>query len=171
MKPKHTTPLSSATHASPVGELTIVVSDDGVAAILWPVERDGRVRLPDTVPADDRRASLLEQTATQLDEYFAGTRADFDLPLDPAGTDFQRQVWELLSEIPHGVVATYGELAIKLGKPTASRAVGAATGRNPISIVVPCHRVMGSTGSLTGFAGGLDAKRHLLVHEGIALGV
>lgn len=171
MKPKHTTPLSSTTHASPVGELTLVVSDDGVAAILWPVERDGRVRLPDTVPADARRASLLEQTAAQLDEYFAGTRADFDLPLDPAGTDFQRQVWELLSQIPHGVVATYGELAIKLGKPTASRAVGAATGRNPISIVVPCHRVMGSTGSLTGFAGGLDAKRHLLVHEGIALGV
>ena len=167
----HTSPLSSNIHPSPVGELTIVVSDDGVAAILWPVEREGRVNLPDTVPADERRSELLARTVTQLDEYFAGTRSDFDLPLDPAGTDFQQQVWELLSEIPHGVVATYGELAIKLGKPTASRAVGAATGRNPISIVVPCHRVMGASGSLTGFAGGLDVKRHLLVHESIALGV
>lgn len=171
MSRHHQSPLSQITHESVVGALTIVVSDDGVAAILWPDERDGRVVLDESVPPDAHRQQLLDRTTAQLDEYFAGHRTVFDLPLDPIGTDFQIDLWRRLSEIPHGVVVTYGELATEMGRPTASRAVGAATGRNPISIVVPCHRVMGASGSLTGFAGGIDTKRWLLVHEGIALAV
>ena len=106
------------------------------------------------------------QARQQLTEYFAGQRREFDLPLAPAGTDFQRRVWELLREIPYGETVTYGELARRLGNPKSARAVGMACNRNPIAIVVPCHRVVGSTGSLTGYAGGLDAKAFLLKLEG-----
>ena len=106
------------------------------------------------------------QARQQLTEYFAGQRREFDLPLAPAGTDFQRRVWELLREIPFGETVTYGDLARRLGNPRAARAVGMACNRNPIAIVVPCHRVVGSTGSLTGYAGGLDAKAFLLKLEG-----
>lgn len=102
---------------------------------------------------------------TQLGEYFAGDRAGFELPLETAGTAFQRAVWEALRAIPYGETRTYGEQAVAIGTPTAVRAVGAANGRNPISIVVPCHRVIGANGSLTGYAGGVDAKRWLLGHE------
>ena len=107
------------------------------------------------------------QARQQLTEYFAGQRREFDLPLAPAGTDFQRRVWELLREIPYGETVTYGELARRLGNPKSARAVGMACNRNPIAIVVPCHRVVGSTGSLTGYAGGLDAKAFLLKLEGV----
>ena len=106
------------------------------------------------------------QARQQLTEYFAGQRREFDLPLAPAGTDFQRRVWELLREIPFGETVTYGDLARRLGNPRAARAVGMACNRNPIAIVVPCHRVVGSTGSLTGYAGGLDTKAFLLKLEG-----
>jgi methylated-DNA-[protein]-cysteine S-methyltransferase len=101
----------------------------------------------------------------QLQEYFAGNRRDFDLPLDPVGTEFQQQVWHVLRTIPYGETISYGEQARRLGDVNKSRAVGAANGRNPISIIVPCHRVVGSTGKLTGFAGGLDTKAWLLQHE------
>ena len=107
------------------------------------------------------------QARQQLTEYFAGQRREFDLPLAPAGTDFQRRVWELLREIPYGETVTYGELARRLGNPRAARAVGMACNRNPIAIVVPCHRVVGSTGSLTGYAGGLDTKAFPLKLEGV----
>ena len=104
--------------------------------------------------------------ATQLDEYFAGRRRSFDLDLEPVGTPFQQDVWAALRRIPYGETRTYGDIAAELGRPTAARAVGAANGRNPISIVIPCHRLVGSTGALTGYAGGLERKRALLVLEG-----
>ncbi|MXW63669.1 MAG: methylated-DNA--[protein]-cysteine S-methyltransferase [Bacteroidetes bacterium SB0662_bin_6] len=108
---------------------------------------------------------LAEQLARELSEWFAGARRDFDLPLALRGTPFQRSVWEALRAIPYGAVQSYGELAKSLGKPDAVRAVGAANGRNPVSIVVPCHRVIGANGSLTGYAGGLERKRFLLALE------
>ena len=106
------------------------------------------------------------QARQQLTEYFAGQRREFDLPLAPAGTDFQRRVWELLREIPYGETVTYGELARRLGNPKSARAVGMACNRNPIAIVIPCHRLLGADRSLTGYAGGLDAKSFLLTLEG-----
>ena len=108
---------------------------------------------------------MLDDAAAQLREYFAGDRLAFDLPLDPIGTAFQRRVWDLLTKIPYGVTQTYGDLATSMAKPSASRAVGAANGKNPISIIVPCHRVIASSGALTGYAGGLAAKQWLLAHE------
>jgi methylated-DNA-[protein]-cysteine S-methyltransferase len=127
--------------------------------------------LPDTrhppAPADGPapRHPVLVATARQLAEYFAGQRRVFDLPLAPDGTPFQQQVWRQLLEIPFGFTSSYGELARAVGRPNASRAVGAANGRNPISIIIPCHRVIGSDGSLTGYGGGEPAKRWLLDHE------
>jgi len=108
----------------------------------------------------------LDEVRQQVDEYFAGRRRAFDLPLNPRGTDFQRQVWLALREIPFGQTSSYGKLAHKLGRPTGSRAVGAAVGRNPLGIIVPCHRVLGADGSLTGYAGGLERKVALLELEG-----
>jgi len=148
---------------SPVGELKLVASHDGLAAILWKNDSPRRVRL-DNVVADENHPVLLE-TARQLSEYFAGQRKVFALKLDFVGTPFQRRVWAALLTIPFGETRSYGEIAKQIGSPAAVRAVGAANGRNPISIVTPCHRVIGSTGKLTGFAGGLDAKAHLLALE------
>jgi methylated-DNA-[protein]-cysteine S-methyltransferase len=148
---------------TPVGELKLVASEKGLVAVLWENDSPRRVPLTDLVQ-DDRQPVLLE-AERQLEEYFAGTRQRFDLPLDMRGTPFQKNVWKTLLAIPFGKTRSYGELAHKLGKPNASRAVGAANGRNPISIVVPCHRVIGASGKLTGFAGGLEAKAHLLNHE------
>lgn len=108
---------------------------------------------------------MLVRAAAQLAEYFAGERAEFDIPLAPRGTGFQRLVWAALEQIPFGETRSYGELAAGLGRPSASRAVGAANGKNPISILVPCHRVIAGSGALTGYAGGLAAKRWLLAHE------
>ncbi|NYT42514.1 methylated-DNA--[protein]-cysteine S-methyltransferase [Sphingomonas sp. R-74633] len=152
--------LSTKTMSSPVGELTLVASDRGVVAILWENDSPDRVRLGDL--AEDGDHPVLLAAEAQLGEYFAGTRTRFDLPLDFRGTDFQKSVWAQLLVIPFGETRSYSEIAMKLGRPTASRAVGAANGRNPISIVAPCHRVIGSTGKLTGFAGGLEAKAYLL---------
>lgn len=148
---------------SPLGTLTIVASNAGLRAVLWPIEKDGRVTFDEVVEPGEH--PVVAATRQQLLEYIDGERTDFDLPLDPVGTDFQYAVWKALLEIPFGETRSYGDLAAQLGKPSASRAVGAATGRNPISIVVPCHRLVATSGKLTGFAGGLDAKRWLLEHE------
>jgi methylated-DNA-[protein]-cysteine S-methyltransferase len=149
---------------SPVGALTLVATDDGLAAILWEADRPRRVRL--NLDAEESGHPLLVETERQLEEYFAGRREQFTVTLDPSGTLFQRRVWSALLTIPFGETRSYAQIARQIGKPTATRAVGAANGRNPISIVVPCHRVVGSTGDLTGFAGGLDVKAHLLAFEG-----
>jgi methylated-DNA-[protein]-cysteine S-methyltransferase len=149
---------------SPVGRLKLVASEKGLVAVLWQNDRPERVPL--TELAEVPKQKVLVETERQLNEYFAGKRREFSLPLDMRGTRFQRDVWEALLAIPFGETRSYGELAKKLGNPTASRAVGAANGRNPISIVVPCHRVIGASGKLTGFAGGLDVKARLLDIEG-----
>lgn len=149
---------------SPIGKLKLVASDKGVVAILWENDNPRRVRLSDLT--EDHNHPVLLQTESQLNEYFAGERSEFSLSLDMRGTGFQSQVWEALLGIPFGETRTYGELANQLGNPKATRAVGAANGRNPISIVVPCHRVIGFSGRLTGFAGGLQAKAYLLELEG-----
>jgi methylated-DNA-[protein]-cysteine S-methyltransferase len=146
--------------SSPVGKLKLVASDTGLIAILWENDNHRRVPLTDLVEDDDQ--NILVKMERQLNEYFAGKRNAFSIPLDMRGTAFQKEVWRALQSIPFGKTRSYGEIAKQLGRPTASRAVGAANGRNPISIVVPCHRVIGSSGKLTGFAGGLDAKAHLL---------
>lgn len=148
---------------SPVGALKLVASDKGLAAILW--ENDSPRRVPLTSLVEDNKHPVLLKVERQLEEYFAGSRRAFDLPLDMRGTTFQKDVWEALLAIPYGETRSYGQLAKQLGRPSASRAVGAANGRNPISIVVPCHRVIGSSGKLTGFAGGLDVKARLLDME------
>ncbi|MBY3060332.1 methylated-DNA--[protein]-cysteine S-methyltransferase [Rhizobium leguminosarum] len=148
------------TVATPVGLLKLVSTDVALAAILWENDDPKRVRLAPLVEDVDHPVLLLAER--QLAEYFAGTRKSFDLPLDFSGTPFQKQVWSELLTIPFGQTRTYGEIAIAIGKPRAFRAVGAANGKNPISIIAPCHRVIGKDGSLTGFAGGLAAKECLL---------
>lgn len=155
--------LYSKTIWSPVGELTLVADAKGLAAILWENDRPGRVRLG--ALAEDAGHPVLRAAERQLGEYFAGTRRTFDVPLSFSGSDFQKSVWRALLTIPFGETRSYGEIARQVGKPSASRAVGAANGRNPVSIIAPCHRVVGSTGKLTGFAGGLDAKAFLLALE------
>jgi len=151
---------------SPVGALTLVASDHGLAAILWENDRPGRVRLGAMTERPDH--PVLAETKRQLDDYFAGKRTAFDLPLDFRGTDFQRSVWAALLTIPFGETRSYADIARQIGRPAACRAVGAANGRNPISIVAPCHRVIGADGALTGFAGGIEGKRYLLALEGAA---
>ncbi|MCP1469816.1 methylated-DNA-[protein]-cysteine S-methyltransferase [Sphingobium sp. OAS761] len=155
--------LSLSTQASPVGDLTLVASNAGLVAILWPDDSPDRVRIGRCAPDHDH--PVLRNTAHQLARYFAGTLRQFDLPLDPRGTAFQRSVWQALRDIPFGETRSYGQIARQIGRPTASRAVGAANGRNPLSIVAPCHRVVGADGALTGFAGGLAAKQWLIEHE------
>jgi methylated-DNA-[protein]-cysteine S-methyltransferase len=152
------------TLATPVGELKLVANDSRLAAILWENDKPGRVRLGPMREAPDN--PILMRTAQQLREYFAGTRNRFDLDLDFAGTEFQKKVWAALLTIPFGETRSYSEIARQIGNPSAVRAVGAANGKNPISIVAPCHRVIGASGKLTGFAGGLEAKEQLLTLEG-----
>ena len=149
---------------SPVGKLCLVAKGDALAAILWQADRPGRVTLEPRV--ENRDSAVLAKVAGQLDQYFAGRLSRFDVPLDFKGTAFQKTVWAALLTIPYGETRTYGEIARQIGHPTAVRAVGAANGRNPISIVAPCHRVIGASGGLTGFAGGLEAKQYLLALEG-----
>ena len=155
--------LTSTTMPSPVGELTIVGSDAGLRAVLWPIERKGRVTFAEDITPGAH--PVLAAAVAQISDYLSGERSVFDVPLDLVGTEFQVDVWHALSVIPYGETRSYGELASELGKPGAARAVGAATGRNPVSIIIPCHRLVGSSGKLTGFAGGMDAKRWLLEHE------
>lgn len=151
------------TFSSPVGVLTLVASKKGLAAVLWEDDEPRRVRVEPGVPAENH--SVLMEARGQLCEYFAGRRERFDLPLDFHGTEFQKRVWAALLTIPFGETRSYADIARQIGKPAACRAVGAANGRNPISIIAPCHRVVGANGALTGFAGGLKAKQYLLVHE------
>jgi methylated-DNA-[protein]-cysteine S-methyltransferase len=143
---------------SPIGELLLVGDGHALHGLHM---QEGRTAVsvdPAWRPADKPFADVSEQLA----EYFAGERLDFDVPLAMTGTPFQRRVWDALREIPYGETATYGELAHRLGRPSASRAVGLANGRNPIAVIVPCHRVIGSDGSLTGYGGGLERKGYLL---------
>lgn len=149
--------------ASPVGRLELVARGDGLAAILWEKDDPKRVRLGQRSERPDH--PVLLETERQLEQYFAGERADFTVRLDLAGTEFQKAVWQALLTIPFGETRTYADIARQIGHPRAYRAVGAANGRNPVSIIVPCHRAIGSDGQLHGFAGGLDAKRYLLAQE------
>ncbi|OLT28994.1 cysteine methyltransferase [Nocardiopsis sp. CNR-923] len=152
-----TGPTRFATMDSPVGELTLFGDADSLSGV-WTRTK--------TVPENwDRDQFAFQDAIAQLRAYFAGELREFDLPLAPAGTDWQLRVWAALTTIPYGETASYGQLARELGRPTASRAVGMANGRNPISIIVPCHRVIGADGSLTGYAGGLERKRFLLALE------
>ena len=146
---------SIAVHVdTPVGPLGLAASERGLRRILWPGE-----------PGAGGDEELLTAAAAQIREYFAGTRRTFELPLELEGTEFQRRAWLALAEIPYGETRSYGEQARRLGVPRAARAVGAANGANPLPIVLPCHRLVGADGSLTGFGGGLDVKRRLLEHE------
>jgi methylated-DNA-[protein]-cysteine S-methyltransferase len=135
-----------------------------LAAILW--ENDNPRRVPLGPLAEDKKHLILQEAEKQLNEYFAGKRNRFSVPLDPHGTDFQKQVWQALLTIPFGETRSYGQIARQIGNAKSVRAVGAANGRNPISIIVPCHRVIGASGHLTGFAGGLEVKEQLLLLEG-----
>lgn len=156
---------------SPIEELTLVCADTAVGAALTGVymavhRHTDRTGWGDRTALGDRATpAVLVEAARQLSAYFAGELTDFDLPLAPRGTDFQRLVWAQLLGVPFGATTSYGQLATRLGNPGASRAVGLANGRNPISIVVPCHRVVGSTGALTGYGGGIERKRALLALE------
>lgn len=145
---------------SPVGALKIVVNDQSLLAILWDKEKPNRVRLGEM--SEDKKHPLILETEVQLNEYFQGKRKAFSVPLETPGTAFQQDVWKLLGKIPYGEKWTYKEMAMKVGRPDAVRAVGTAIGRNPISIIIPCHRVIASNGGLAGFAGGLDRKQLLL---------
>ncbi len=168
------TPYYSAQVESPCGPLLCVVDESGaVVRIEFAKGRSVAQVQEDLVAAgfdlreDERRTATLRR---QLMEYFAGDRQDFELELAPQGTRFQRQVWSQLQRIPFGATTSYGALSAAIGRPKASRAVGAANGANPIPIVIPCHRVIGIDGSLTGFGGGLDAKKALLELEGAPFG-
>ena len=143
---------------SPIGELTLV----GSASALVELHLPG---FEASAAAERGRTPLLQRVADQLAEYFAGERREFDVALAASGTPFQQRVWDALVDIPFGALHSYGELARKLGRPSASRAVGAANGKNPIAIIVPCHRVIGANGQLTGYAGGLPIKKWLIEHE------
>lgn len=148
--------------ASPVGELTLFASERGLAAVLWPNELR-RIRLAPVT--EDPHYPLLLEAERQLNAYFNGELRQFTVPLDFVGTEFQKKVWQALVAIPYGETRSYAEIAQAIGHPAAVRAVGAANGRNPVSIIAPCHRVIGSNGKLTGFAGGLEAKAFLLAIE------
>lgn len=159
------TSVHQITVESPVGPLAVAATERGLRWILWPGEHRPIATADATIQIIDGPTPLLVEAARQLDEYFAGTRTEFDLPLDAVGTPFQHQAWTVLRAIPYGATISYGDQARRLGDPNKARAVGAANGRNPISIVVPCHRVVGSNGALTGFAAGVETKAWLLEHE------
>jgi methylated-DNA-[protein]-cysteine S-methyltransferase len=162
-----TTAATARTHVtvpSPVGPLTIVAEGGMITGLYMDAQRHAPDPESFGLPADAADEPFAT-ASVQLRAYFDGELTEFDLPLSPAGTEFQRRVWAGLRAIPYGQTVTYGELARRLGRPAASRAVGLANGKNPISIVVPCHRVIGSDGSLTGYGGGLDRKRFLLALE------
>jgi len=151
------------TYDSPVGPLLLAADDDGLRLVEFHESRHRIRREADWREGDH---AVLRATRAQLGEYFAGRRRTFELPLAPRGTEFQRAVWHMLATIPFGSTISYAQLAAKVGKPSAMRAVGAANGRNPLPIVLPCHRVIGADGSLTGFGGGLPTKQFLLELEG-----
>jgi methylated-DNA-[protein]-cysteine S-methyltransferase len=161
-------PTTSTRHVvvdSPIGPLTLVRDDEGLTGLYYPGHwtRPDRDSFGPRVAASDDHG--FDEAVIQLREYFAGEREDFDLPLNPRGSDTARQVWRLLAEIPYGQTTTYGELARKVGAGVDPRDIGGFVGDNPLSILIACHRVVGSTGKLTGYAGGLDRKRYLLELE------
>ncbi|UOX90286.1 methylated-DNA--[protein]-cysteine S-methyltransferase [Amycolatopsis sp. FBCC-B4732] len=153
--------MKHAVIASPIGPLTLVGDGEALIGLYF----DGHLRTPRLTDLGPRDDDGFEAAKRQLGEYFAGTRREFDLELAPRGSAFEKQVWALLTKIPYGETRTYGQLAAELGDPGAAQAVGNANGWNPISVVVPCHRVVGTSGGLTGYAGGLTRKRFLLSLE------
>ena len=153
--------ITTTTMACPVGTLTLTAEDGKLTRL----HMDGQRHAPDASLDWERDDDGLAGVVEQLEAYFAGSRQAFEVPLALAGTDFQRRVWEGLLEIPYGETMSYGELARRVGRPGASRAVGLANGRNPVAIIVPCHRVIGANGTMTGYGGGLDRKVWLLDHE------
>jgi methylated-DNA-[protein]-cysteine S-methyltransferase len=154
-----------AHYPSPVGRLTLIADDDGLSAVLWENDRPGRVEIHQL--RENENHPVLTLARRQLDQYFAGTRVAFDVPIDlEQGTDFQKAVWSALRNIPYGETRSYGEIAQSIGVPKSARAVGGANNRNPLPIIVPCHRVIGASGGLTGYAGGVDIKARLLALEG-----
>ena len=151
--------MASRAVDTPIGNLGLIGSDAGLSRVLWSADA-----------LTEQSCAVLDDAASQLEAYFAGELVEFDLPLDLAGTEFQQQCWLALATIPYGQTVSYGEQARRLGLgPDAARAVGAANGQNPLPLVLPCHRVIGADGSLTGFGGGLHLKRFLLEHEGALL--
>ena len=150
------------TTITPVGRLKLIANDEGLAAVLWPNDNPNRVKI---TARPDEDHPVLRKTEQQLQEYFSGKRKTFSLKLNPGGTEFQKKVWQALLTIPFGETKSYLELALQVGNRKACRAVGAANGKNPISIIIPCHRVIGRDGKLTGFAGGLETKAQLLSLE------
>ena len=163
MKLRLTEDLATTRLQTPIGELRLAANQDGLLAVLFPVDP---YELPALQGAARARAHLSD-VCTALEEYFAGQRTTFEgLKLAPSGTEFQLQVWNALSRIPFGQTATYAGMAKRIGRPSAVRAVGHANGQNPLPIIVPCHRVVGSNGALTGFAGGIPTKKWLLEFEG-----
>jgi methylated-DNA-[protein]-cysteine S-methyltransferase len=151
------------TISSPVGQLKLVANDHGLTAILWENDKPGRVRLGSLTEEPDH--PVLLQVEQELHDYFTGKRQSFSVALNFTGTEFQKKVWQALLAIPFGETRSYGAIAQQIGHPKAVRAVGAANGKNPISIIAPCHRVIGANGKLNGFAGGLDRKDYLLNFE------
>lgn len=153
---------------TPIGRLLLVGGSDGRRLALRGIYFDGAPHSAGVIPPDAREdVAAFAEVRAQLDAYFEGTRTSFDLALAPLGTEFQRRVWSALATIPYGTTTTYAAVARAIGKPRAVRAVGAANGKNPLSIVVPCHRVVGKDGTLTGYAGGLPSKRRLLEIESV----
>jgi methylated-DNA-[protein]-cysteine S-methyltransferase len=148
---------------TPVAKLKLVASTNSLVAVLWHREGPNRLRLGHLI--GDRQQPVLIEAERQLGEYFSGHRTEFDLPLELRGSEFQQRVWRVLRKIPFGATRSYLDLAMELGSAKAVRAVGAANGKNPLSIIIPCHRVIGANGSLTGFAGGVDVKAKLLDFE------
>lgn len=153
---------------TPIGRLLLAGNDDGLRYLLFD---HGSSTKRHKLPLDEweENSAVFKETARQLKGYFAGSLKQFDLPLAAAGTPFQMRVWKALCDVPYGETASYGEIAEKIGKPTASRAVGMANGRNPISIIIPCHRIIGSSGKLIGYGGGLNRKTKLLQLEGVVV--
>jgi methylated-DNA-[protein]-cysteine S-methyltransferase len=161
---------------TPVGELLLTASDTALTGVYFPTSRRGP---PPTHRADwtedagqaptGPTGEMLARATLQLNEYFAGQRTTFDLPLEAMGSVFEHRVWKALRSIPYGTTTSYGDVAKRMGDPSATRAVGSANGKNPIPIIIPCHRVLGANGDLTGFGGGLDRKRWLLEHEGVLM--
>ncbi len=150
--------------AAPFGDLTVVASDAGVRVVSFGNDAHPKSVANITV-VDDASHPVVARAVQQLDEYLVGARTSFDLPLDLVGTEFQVKAWRALAAVPFGATATYAQQAASVGRPTATRAIGAANGRNPVAIVLPCHRIIGADGSLTGFGGGLPVKKWLLEHE------
>ncbi len=161
-------PAGRRTHAvmnSPVGPLTLVAAGGALAGLYMDAQRHRPPPGTFGEPDSGQDGGLFAEASSQLEQYFDGERTEFDLPLALDGTAFQRRVWTALLGIPYGQTVSYGQLADRIGRPSAPRAVGLANGKNPVGIIVPCHRVVGADGSLTGYGGGIERKRYLLAHE------